>query len=78
MTVNHFTAAGERTSREWTSTLPDGELATCVALGDDFVVLGTDKNYVRVYSINGLQHAIDYVPGTFRIDFSTHQRIRNF
>jgi chromosome transmission fidelity protein 4 len=40
---------------DWTVTLPKGEEATCIAIGNTFVAVATSKWLLRIFSFSGIQ-----------------------
>jgi chromosome transmission fidelity protein 4 len=40
---------------DWTVTLPKGEEATCIAIGNTFVAVSTSKWLLRIFSFSGIQ-----------------------
>jgi chromosome transmission fidelity protein 4 len=59
--VQHFDPEFDDT--EWSMELPRGEHAKALALGDDFVVLATDKRLLRLFSLEGTQRIPICIPG---------------
>lgn len=51
------------TNADWTTSLPAGEEAASVAVGDTFCIVGTSRRMVRIFSLGGLQSNIISTPG---------------
>ncbi|XP_078344352.1 WD repeat and HMG-box DNA-binding protein 1-like isoform X2 [Oculina patagonica] len=50
-------------SKEWTVALPEGESIKAVATSSSFVAVATDKRFLRVFTIGGVQRDILSLPG---------------
>lgn len=51
-------------SREWSVALPEGESIQAVATGSSFVAVTTDKRFLRIFTIGGVQGDILSLPGS--------------
>lgn len=49
--------------KEWTTTLPLGEDALALAVGDSWVAVATSRRLLRLFSNSGLQRAVISLPG---------------
>lgn len=59
--VQHFDPQFE--DSEWSLELPRGEHAKALALGEDFVVVATDKRRLRFFTLEGSQRTPVCIPG---------------
>lgn len=50
-------------TKEWTVSLPKAESAVLLSLSNTHVVVVTDMNYVRVWSVGGVQGHVICLPG---------------
>ncbi|KAG8199957.1 hypothetical protein JTE90_006203 [Oedothorax gibbosus] len=50
-------------NKEWTIEMPEGEEIETIALGEGFAVCVTDKKYVRLYTVSGVQCEVFLLPG---------------
>ena len=41
--------------KEWSFDLPKGESCDALAVGNDWCVIATDQNYLRFFSVDGIQ-----------------------
>ena len=63
ITVVNFASSSDRAAREWSQSLPDGEIVTCCALGGDYVLVTTSRNLLRTFTLNGHQLMVDTAAG---------------
>ena len=42
-------------TKQWTASLPEGEVAEAIAVGGDWVAVATSKRMLRIFSAGGLQ-----------------------
>ena len=49
--------------KEWSTSLPAGEEALAIAVGDHFVAVATSRRLLRLFSTSGLQRAMVSMPG---------------
>ena len=61
MTVNVFSAWSAL--KEWNVSLPKGEHAILLTVSATLVTLVTDLNYIRTWSLGGLQRHVISIPG---------------
>lgn len=50
-------------NKEWKSQLPDDEFVDCMALGSGFIALATDKGFIRIFTVGGIQTYLFSIPG---------------
>ena len=55
--------AGSDGHKEWSTTLPMGEEALALAIGDSWLAVATSRRILRFYSILGLQRGMISLPG---------------
>lgn len=50
-------------NKEWTIDLPTDEESNCVAAGDNFIAVATSRNFLRIFTVSGVQREILAIPG---------------
>lgn len=55
--------AGWDGHKEWSTTLPQGEEALALAVGDSWLAVATSRRLLRFYTISGLQRGLISLPG---------------
>jgi len=58
--VNFASSDGHR---EWSTSLPAGEEALALAVGEGWLAVATSRRLLRVFSVAGLQRAVLSLPG---------------
>ncbi|KAI1284907.1 WD repeat and HMG-box DNA-binding protein 1 [Halotydeus destructor] len=51
-------------NKEWKVDMPEDEYIDCITIGNDFVTAATDKRFIRIFTIGGIQLNIISVPGS--------------
>lgn len=49
--------------KEWSTTLPVGEEALAIAVGDNWIAVATSRRLLRLFSTSGLQRGMISLPG---------------
>ncbi|GIY62968.1 WD repeat and HMG-box DNA-binding protein 1 [Caerostris darwini] len=50
-------------NKEWVVEMPENEEIEAIALGDDFAACVTDRKFVRLFTISGIQCEVFLIPG---------------
>lgn len=50
-------------NKEWKVQLPDNEYIDCMALGSGFIAVATDKGFIRIFTVGGIQTYLFSIPG---------------
>ncbi|XP_071835170.1 WD repeat and HMG-box DNA-binding protein 1-like isoform X2 [Apostichopus japonicus] len=51
------------TQKEWSISMPKDEIVKALALGKDFLAVGTNKRHVRIFTLSGIQKDLFCLPG---------------
>ncbi|KAL5011184.1 hypothetical protein ScPMuIL_011733, partial [Solemya velum] len=50
-------------AKEWTTSLPEGENIQAITVGEKWIAVATDRRYVRMFSLAGVQREMFSIPG---------------
>lgn len=51
-------------TQEWVTSLPSGESAVAVAVGNSWLAVATDTNNLRIFCLAGTQRQVVAIPGS--------------